>query len=111
LFLGMLNESDDEGRQLGSPRRVAGAVFPNDEDVTAKMIVRWLVELERERFIVRYTVADVAYVLIPGFMSHQRVAHPSPSKLPSPSRDSRESLTNGSGESHETFAPDLGSGS
>lgn len=102
LFIGLLNESDDQGRQLGSPRKIAGTVFPNDEDVTPKLIVRWLGELERVGFVKRYTVEDVAYLLIVGFTSHQKVSHPSPSRLPP------EPLANLSGDSRDALSPDLG---
>ncbi len=94
LFLGLLNESDDEGRQLGSARRIAGQVFPNDTDISTDLVDKWLEELEGAEFIRRYVVENVPYVLVIGFTEHQKVSHPSPSRLPP-----------------ECFVPYLGSGS
>lgn len=112
LFLGLLNESDDFGRQLGSAKRIAGVVFPNDADVTGKKVSVWLAELEREGFVERYGVDGVDYVHIIGFQEHQKVAHPTASRLPPPpSRDTHEDFANGSREPPDSFTPYLGSGS
>jgi hypothetical protein len=97
LFLGLLNESDDEGRLLGSPKRLAGVVFPHDDDVTAKKIDKWLDELESVCLILRYRVEGTGYILLPGFTEHQKVSHPTDSRLPNPSRTDPE-----------PFFPDLG---
>lgn len=109
LFLGLLNESDDEGRQLASPRRIAGAVFPNDEDVTTSMLEAWLSELERERMILRYEVNEQRLLCIVGFDEHQKVTHPSKSHLPPPPTCTLEGLPRLSGESPASLTPDLGS--
>src|SRR5689334_20392246 len=84
LFVGLLNESDDEGRQLASPRAIAGAVFPNDGDVTTKMVDRWLDELEAAGLVTRYDVDGVKYLVILGFNQHQKINRPSKSRLPRP---------------------------
>lgn len=111
LFLGLLNESDDAGRQLGSARKVGGSVFPNDDDVSPKMVDRWLGELERERFIVRYVIENVQYIAIVGFTKHQKISHPTPSRLPAPS----DNVLRSSGIAPETLpnvsGSDLGKGS
>lgn len=114
LFLGLLNESDDHGRQLGSPKRIAGAVFPNDEDVSAKRVIAWITELECVGLVRRYNVDGVEYLLIVGFSEHQKVAHPTASRLPAPtwvngSGKAHDDLTNNSGEDLESLNPYLGS--
>jgi len=129
LFIGLLVEADDDGRMLASPKRVSGAVFPNDDDVTPKRVARWLDELEREGRVLRYDVEGVTYLWIPNFRKHQRIDHPTPSKLPAPpssappeppspngsgppdSRKVREGLPKSSRPPRETFAPGSGSGS
>lgn len=128
LFLGLLNESDDAGRQLGSAKRIAGAIFPHDADVDADVVARWLAELDGVGLIHQYCVDGVAYLCIPGFATHQKVSHPTPSRLPGPtaarlqsdSGEIPERLPNNSGASPEVlrsdsgvsldqFLPDLGS--
>ena len=111
LFLGLLNEADDEGRLLGSPKAVAGAVFPNDDDVTPKHVERWVDELESVCLAHRYEVEGIRYIVLPGFTEHQKVSHPTPSRLPCPSGSLRDPFANSSGDSPEDVAPDLGSGS
>lgn len=112
LFLGLLNESDDEGRQLGSSRRIAGLVFPHDDDVTPALVDLWLGELEAVDMVRRYEAADGWYLLIVGFTEHQKVSHPTPSHLPPPGllSDSGDSQGN-SGFVLDRLSPDLGSGS
>ncbi len=111
LFLGLFNESDDEGRQLGSPRKIGGVVFPNDEDVTPARITKWLDELERERLVARYDVDGVSYLLILGFVKHQKVNRPSPSRLPCPPSQFTEGVVSDSGVTTGALSADLGSGS
>jgi hypothetical protein len=107
LFLGLLNESDDEGRQLGNPRKITGFVFPNDHDVTTRMVKKWLDELEMERLIHRYSIDGVEYLLLPGFTRNQKINRPSRSRLPAPPDHS----LNDHGGLSEGSLSDLGSGS
>lgn len=111
LFLGLLNEADDDGRLLGAPKRIAGNVFPNDEDVTASRVTRWLGELEHVGLIIRYIVDKVVYVALPGFTEHQKISHPTPSRLPNPPAETLDLFTTFSGTAPECFCPDLGNGS
>jgi hypothetical protein len=99
LFIGLLTEADDEGRFLASGKKLAGSLFQNDDDVTPKKVLGWLCELETVGFVRRYTVEEVEYAHIPAFNDHQRISHPTPSRLPNPS-----------GTSPETFRPDLEQG-
>lgn len=109
LFLGLLNESDDEGRQLGAPRRIAGVVFPHDADITPEIVGALLDELEAERMVERYDVDGTSYLLIVGFTKHQKVSHPSKSHLPPPALLRTSGDSPGiSGGDPERLTPDLG---
>ncbi len=110
LFVGLLTEADDEGRFLASGKKLAGGLFPNDDDVTPKKVMDWLTELERVGFVERYTVEGIAYAHIPAFNDHQRISHPSPSRLPSPSCADPEMFPNDSGKSPESLRPEQGTG-
>lgn len=96
VFVGLWNEADDEGRLLGSPKRLAGSLFPNDDDVDVAMMTGWLAALEAADLIVRYEVAGVAYLVVTGFLDHQKVDKRFPSRLPSPPAESRRLI----GEPH-----------
>jgi hypothetical protein len=96
LFVGLFTEADDEGRLLGSPKRLAGNLFPHDEGVTAAKVGHWLAELEAVGCIQRYTAEGVEYLYLPGFEAHQRISHPTPSQFPNPSGNGREPLVTGS---------------
>lgn len=107
LFLLLLTDADDEGRLAGSLKRLAGCLYPDDHDVTPVKIRKWLTELHRQEMVVAYSVDDAEYLWIVNFTKHQKISHPTPSRLPNPPEDFR----NGSGEPPEHFPPDLGSGS
>lgn len=111
VAIGLLTEADDEGRLLASPKRIAGALFPNDDDVTEADVAGWLDELEAGGFVVRYEVDGVKYAAVCGFQAHQRVSHPTPSKLPPPpSGGCPEDLASPSRGGREDFAPEQGTG-
>lgn len=110
LFLGLLNESDDEGRLLASPRKLLGAVYPHDDDVDTAAIERWVIELGRAGLVRRYRADGLAYLYLPGFTEHQKISHPTASKLPAPpesdSGEAPEVLPSGSGMSLEVLRPE-----
>ena len=84
FFAGLLTEADDEGRLLCSSKRLAGCLFPYDEDVDAAIVEAWLAQLQAANLIHIYTHEDVRYALVNGFTEHQKVSHPTASKLPAP---------------------------
>lgn len=85
LFLGLLNEADDEGRMVYEVKRLAGVLFGFDLAIGPKTIAKWVAQLERVGLVVVYKSEDGGqYLWIVGFREHQRVSHPYPSKLPPP---------------------------
>lgn len=85
LFLGLLTEADDEGRLLASPKLLAGALFPHDDDATPKRVERWFGELVVEGMVESYEVEGVLFAFVVGFSEHQRISHPTASRHPAPS--------------------------
>lgn len=83
-FLLLLPEADDEGRMVGTSKRLVGALYPNDEKIGPAQLERWLVELEREDMIVRYTADGSKYLAISNFRKHQNPQHPTASSIPPP---------------------------
>lgn len=84
LAIGLISAADDEGRFLASPAALIGYVYPNDDDVTAPKLKRWIGEIEAAQFAHFYTVDHVRYGVIPNYRKHQRISHPTPSPLPAP---------------------------
>lgn len=84
LFLGLISAADDEGRFLASHSAIAGYVYPNDDDITAKRLAFWLEELTERGLVVLYNGGRVKYGAIPKFRDHQRISHPRDSTLPPP---------------------------
>lgn len=104
LFIQLWTFVDDEGRARAASRMLASRLFPYDDDAPG-LIDGWLAELERAGCIRRYQVAGDSYLDLPNWLKHQKIDHPSASKIP-PFRETSRSLSNIS----ETLAPDLGPG-
>jgi hypothetical protein len=92
LFVGLFTEADDDGLVIDSPKRIAGAIFPHDEKVTAKHVEGWLTALEKIRCIVRFEADDGRYFWLPAWADHQKISHPTPSKFKSASRILHEKI-------------------
>jgi hypothetical protein len=90
LFIGLLNLADDEGRLRGHPALIRGALFPYD-DLTNAQVAGWLEELEAAGRIQRYQADGESFVWVRNFGKHQKIDHPSASKLPAPPAESSES--------------------
>lgn len=79
---------DDLGRGLDIPKAIAGDCFPLDEDVTPKVIDRFLNLMAatktetKQAPICRYEVAGVRYLHSLNWSEHQRPNRPSPSMHP-----------------------------
>lgn len=88
LFVGLWSLADDTGKTRAASRFLASALFPYDEDAPS-LVDSWLVELEREKAIVRYSVEGSHYIQIPKWFDHQKIDRPSKSKFPD-APDTRE---------------------
>lgn len=88
LFIQLWTIVDDEGRTRAASRMLASLLYPYDDDARA-LIEEWLGELEQEKCIVRYEVDGAVYLEITNWLKHQKIDHPSKSRLPSPREGSR----------------------
>lgn len=112
FFAGLWVEADDDGRIIDSPKQLAGAIFPHDEDVDAATVSRWIDALAAIGVVKRYQAGSGRYLIVANFAEHQKPPHPTPSKLPAPhakrvsdSRRSRETLANSTRGSPESVTP------
>jgi hypothetical protein len=80
-FIQLWTIADDEGRLRGNSRMLASLLFPYDDDAK-DLIDSWLSELEREGCVGRYCVDGTSYLQIHNWLSHQKIDHPSASKIP-----------------------------
>ena len=98
LFVGLWNFADDEGRMVRSEKRIKMQIFPGD----SPNIQGGLNELSRAGLIECYVIDGVEYLHIPTFLKHQRVDHPSKSKIPPPP----SKKTGASSNARRTLAPE-----
>lgn len=109
LFILMWTRADDEGRLRAAPALLAGNLFPFDRDAP-KLVVGWLDELEQHGHITRYTVENSDYIALRNWDKHQKIDHPTKSRIPAPPGDfskPRETSRETPSDSH-ALAPDLG---
>jgi len=90
--------ADDAGRLIYHPVALPRWLYPGDEQA-AQLLPGWLAELEREHCIERYTVDRTDYLRIVNWRRHQRISHPTPSRLPAKSVGARSIDSGASGES------------
>jgi hypothetical protein len=81
-FAGLWTYCDDEGRGRADARLVKAALFPIDDHTGLSEVREALDELEGIGAICRYTVAGTTYLHIPTWLDHQKVSHPTASKIP-----------------------------
>lgn len=79
---------DDLGRTRANSRMLASLLYPYDDDAK-DLLEGWLAELEREGCITRYQVDSDHYLEICNWLSHQKIDHPSKSKISAPRETSR----------------------
>jgi len=104
-FAGLWTYCDDEGRGRDNHRLIQAALYPLDSDVSLDVIADDLKQLESVGAICRYSADGRDYLHIPAWDEHQRVSHPTASKLP-PCPQCHETLPSGSREIPETLRPE-----
>jgi hypothetical protein len=107
---------DDQGRFLADPRQVKADVWPLDDDITPKKIAGWLPKLEtvtvttadgsKVPAVAFYRIDGVDYGFLPGFVKHQKISHPTPSKLPAPPGNNSGVIPEPLRKIPENFSPD-----
>ena len=86
LFILLFTIVDDDGRARATSRVLASLLYPFDDDAPS-LIDGWMDELEMNNLIRRYIVEETRYLDLPKWLKHQKVDHPSPSRLPPFSRE------------------------
>jgi hypothetical protein len=93
LFIGLFTEADDAGRMIDSPKKIAGSLFPHDDNVTVNKVNRWLNQLaavkgeDGSACIVRYETDQGRYLAISNWAKHQKISNATASPLPAPAAE------------------------
>ncbi|MCK9929460.1 hypothetical protein MXD62_20135 [Frankia sp. Mgl5] len=87
-FAGIWTYADDDGRCRADARLIKAHVYPLDDDITARDVAADLDALEHVGCIRRYEVAAKLYLHLPGWADHQKISHPTKSKIPAPPESS-----------------------
>jgi hypothetical protein len=103
LLASLFTQADDEGRLRDQPLLIRALAFGEDDEIDVKAL---LTELSDKRRIVRYVVDDERFLAVRNFGEHQRISHPTPSKLPPP--PDTETPPEASANAPETFRNDSG---
>lgn len=78
----LLCQYDDEGRLEYSPKKLAGVLFPWDDNIDGKDIERWIKELCEATILVLYKEGESTVLWSPTFLTHQVINRPSTSTIP-----------------------------
>ena len=98
IFIELWLVADDAGRLVIS-RKLPNRLYPGDAEAAASLVPGCLAELEREHCIERYCVEGTEYMRIVNWRRHQKIYHPTPSRLPARPVGARQD----SGETREAL--------
>ena len=81
-FAGLWTYLDDEGYGRGDSRLIRAALYPLDDDVTAKKVDKAIDALIAEGCICCYEVGERQFIHAPKWGDHQKVNRPTKTKFP-----------------------------
>jgi hypothetical protein len=90
LFLLLFTIVDDEGKAKAHTRVIASLCYPWDDNI-APDVANWLDELVTVGLIDQYEIEGEPYLRIRKWLKHQKIDHPSKSRIPDPPSDEKES--------------------
>jgi hypothetical protein len=109
-FVLLISQADDAGLVMAAPRQLLGVLYPHDDAVTAPILLGWIEEMLGAGLLRRRTTGDSAPVLeIRNWLKHQRIDHPTPSRIAptlvaTDEREIRTDVASTSSGSRESFA-------
>jgi len=84
LFIYLISNADDEGRQQYSARMIAAKAFPLDDDYTANNVSEDISYMQQIGLIHIYQKDDNIYISHPNWKRYQTINRPKQSKYPDP---------------------------
>lgn len=85
-FIGLWTHVDDHGRCVDDARLIKAAIWPLDDRGAAE-VDEDVRQIADAGLIRRYAVGGRTYLVVCGWAEHQRVSHPSKSRIPAPPDD------------------------
>ena len=114
-YIGLWTLADDEGRYEYEPELLKADLWPWEQDVTAKEADACVLELEGRGRVCLYQHAGKTFLHVVNWHEHQKISHPSTSRLPACHRETHGDPPEPSGafqsppEESGALRPDLGS--
>lgn len=93
---------DDEGRAEFLPKKIAGEMYPHDDDVSGQTITGWVDECVAASVLIVYEVNGDKFMCAPKFSIHQKIDRRTASKIPAPPAE----FTEDAGETHAPLTED-----
>jgi hypothetical protein len=81
-FAGLFTYMDDAGRARDEPRLIKAELYPLDDAMTIHKIEKHLEMIAKDGPLCRYLFDGTPLMHIISWTEHQRIAHPTPSKIP-----------------------------
>lgn len=92
-FVYLMTQADDEGFVSGEPRELLASLYPHDTDVSEELLESWISgELVSAGVVEVLEGKDGRVIRLVKWKEHQRIDHPTPSRLAKGSRATREPL-------------------
>jgi hypothetical protein len=110
LYIGLVTQADDEGRQSGHLALLKARIFPFHRDAET-LLQDWLTELAEAALVELYQVDDRRYISLPSWGDDQRVDKPVESAIPAPEDVPRDPFSipreasRGKDDASRTFLP------
>ena len=82
LFMGLISNSDDEGRGRANSKLIKSTIFPYDNDLKSSQVEKMLFNLCSKKMICIYIIDDQEFYFLPNFKNHQIINRPTRSKIP-----------------------------
>lgn len=81
-FCGLWCYLDDYGRGEDDAALIKATIWPRRRTHTEGKVVADLDAIDGQHLICRYTVGGVSFLHIPSWTEHQKISHPTPSRIP-----------------------------
>lgn len=95
LLIGLISNSDDEGRGRAHPTYIRSVVFPYD-DISLNDMSQDLEAIRNKVSILFYEIDGNKYYCFPKWKKWQKVDHPAPSLIPPPNENASETISESS---------------